>query len=88
VVDLFEGGTLIGSATADQFRTTSYAYNGLNQLVQVTMPTVSGTQVRTFEYSGTDLAWATNPENGTVQYQYDGDGKRPHLADDYTWDKS
>jgi YD repeat-containing protein len=68
--------------------TTTYTYNGLNQLTGVTMYTAAGTQQRSFSYSGTDLASATNPENGTVQYQYDEDGKGPHLADDCTWDKS
>ena len=29
-------------------------------------------QVRTFTWSGQDLASATNPENGTVTYAYDG----------------
>jgi len=30
------------------------------------------TQPRTFQWSGTDLVSATNPENGTVTYTYDG----------------
>ena len=30
------------------------------------------TQVREFEWSGQDLVRATNPENGTVRYTYDG----------------
>ena len=54
---------------------TNYTYNGLNQLVQVSMPRgVSGqtsTQTRTFACSGTDMVAATNPESGTVTYQYD-----------------
>jgi len=29
-------------------------------------------QTRTFNYTGTDLTSTTNPENGTVTYQYDG----------------
>ena len=48
--------------------TTNYAYNGANQLTSVTM----AAQVRTFTWSGQDLASATNPENGTVTYAYDG----------------
>ena len=56
------GGTLV----------TSYAYNGANRLIQVTMPRSNGTQIRTFQWNGTDLTSATNPENGTVTYQYDG----------------
>jgi RHS repeat-associated protein len=51
---------------------TYYTYNGANQLTQVSMPRSNGTQTRTFQWSGTDLVSATNPENGTVTYQYDG----------------
>src|SRR6266480_5309391 len=51
---------------------TNYSYNGANQLVQVLMPRSNGTQTRSFTWSGTDLASATNPENGTVSYTYDG----------------
>src|SRR5207302_6046052 len=50
---------------------TTYTYNATNQLTKVTMLTVSGTQIRTFTWNGTDLASATNPENGTVTYTYD-----------------
>ena len=50
---------------------TNYTYNGLNQLAQVSMPRSNGTQTRTFAYSGLDMVSATNPENGTVTYQYD-----------------
>ena len=51
---------------------TNYTYNSLNQLGQVSMPRSNGTQTRTFGYSGADMVSATNPENGTVTYQYDG----------------
>jgi RHS repeat-associated protein len=51
---------------------TSYTYTALNQLSSVTMPRSNGTQTRTFTYSGTDMVSATNPENGTVAYTYDG----------------
>jgi len=51
---------------------TSYGYKGTNQLTSVTMPRSNGTQTRTFAYSGLDLVSATNPENGTVSYTYDG----------------
>jgi YD repeat-containing protein len=50
---------------------TNYTYNALGQMTQVSMPRSNGTQTRTFNYSGTDLISATNPENGTVSYQYD-----------------
>jgi uncharacterized protein RhaS with RHS repeats len=49
---------------------TSYTYNGLNRLTNVSMLTASGTQTRTFNYNGLDLASATNPENGVVSYTY------------------
>ena len=51
---------------------TTYSYNVLNQLTQVYMPRSNGAQTRTFQWGGTDLVSATNPENGTVTYQYDG----------------
>ena len=50
---------------------TTYAYNAFNQLTGVTMPRGNITQTRSFTWSGSDLASATNPENGTVSYQYD-----------------
>jgi YD repeat-containing protein len=56
---------------------TSYTYNGTNQLLTVSMPrnlSTGGqyTQTRSFQWTGSDLTSATNPENGTVTYQYDG----------------
>jgi len=51
---------------------TNYTYNGANQLVGVSMPRSTGTQTRTFQWSGMDLASATNPENGATTYTYDG----------------
>jgi RHS repeat-associated protein len=59
---------------------TSYTYDMLNHLTQVSMPRkVSGTlqtQTRTFVYNPTTqfLTSATNPESGTVQYTYNSDG--------------
>lgn len=50
---------------------TTYTYDMFNHLIKVTMPRPSGTQTRTFVYSGNDLTSATNPENGTVTYTYD-----------------
>ena len=53
---------------------TTYTYTTLNQLWTVTMPRPVGsntvTQTRTFTYTGAQVASATNPENGTVQYLY------------------
>ena len=50
---------------------TTYTYDMLNHLIKVSMPRPSGTQTRTFVYSGNDLVSTTNPENGTVAYTYD-----------------
>jgi RHS repeat-associated protein len=56
---------------------TSYTYNAMNQLIGVSMPRNlaaggSYTQTRSFAWTGADLVSSTNPENGTVIYQYDG----------------
>jgi YD repeat-containing protein len=59
---------------------TSYTYDPLNHLIQVSMPhNVGGTmvtQTRTFTYDPATqrLVSVTNPENGTVQYTYNADG--------------
>jgi len=59
---------------------TSYTYDQLNHLTQVSMPrnTANGpyTQTRTFVCDPTTqrLTSATNPENGTVSYTYNADG--------------
>ena len=57
--------------------TTTYAYDVLNHLIQVTMPRGGTTQIRSFNYLppsthtvGGDLLSATNPENGTVNHTY------------------
>jgi RHS repeat-associated protein len=49
---------------------TYYTYDAWDNVNQVTMPRPSGTQTRTFTYSGKLLLSATNPENGTVTYTY------------------
>jgi YD repeat-containing protein len=49
---------------------TTYTYDLLNNLSQVSMPRPTGTQTRTFVYNGPYLMSATNPENGTVSYTY------------------
>ena len=51
---------------------TNYSYNAFNQLLSVSMPRPTGTQTRSFAYTGADMTSATNPENGTVTYSYDG----------------
>ena len=58
--------------------TTTYTYDVLNHLTQVSMPRGGNTQTRTFNYNiGTPattvtafLRTAINPENGTVTYGY------------------
>jgi YD repeat-containing protein len=45
----------------------------MGQLRTVTMPRGGTTQVRTFVYNGSLLMSATNPENGTVTYEYNAD---------------
>jgi RHS repeat-associated protein len=55
--------------------TTSYTYDVMNHLTQVSMPRGSHTQTRTFNYTSSNvvggfLLSATNPENGTVTYTY------------------
>ncbi len=51
---------------------TSYTYDALNRLVTVSMPRGASTQTRSFQWTGGDMTSATNPENGTVTYTYDG----------------
>jgi RHS repeat-associated protein len=51
---------------------TTYTYNALDKLTNVSSQTASGTQTRTFNYTGLDLTSETNPENGAVTYTYDG----------------
>ena len=50
---------------------TNYTYDALGHLTGVSMARSNGTQTRTFAYTGADLTSVTNPENGTVTYQYD-----------------
>jgi YD repeat-containing protein len=51
--------------------TTSYTYNWMTQVTDVSMPRGSTTQTRTFVYdTGGRLTSATNPESGTVTYTY------------------
>jgi YD repeat-containing protein len=51
---------------------TNYTYTPANRLTGVSMTRGNVTQTRTFVYSGRDLVSATNPENGTVTYTFDG----------------
>ena len=51
---------------------TTYTYNNANQLTNVSMTRAGVNQTRTFAWTGSDLTQAKNPENGTVNYTYDG----------------
>ena len=53
---------------------TTYSYDLLGHLSTVAMTRSGVTQNRSFSYSGNQLSYATNPENGTVHYTYYGSG--------------
>ncbi len=54
---------------------TTYTYDVLNHLVGVSMPRSTGTQTRSWSYTGNFLMSATNAENGTVSYTYGSNNK-------------
>ena len=54
---------------------TTYTFDLWDNLNTVTMPRPTGTQTRSFTYSGPYLQSATNPENGTVSYTYNSYNK-------------
>lgn len=57
---------------------TSYSYDALNDLTNVTQ----GQQTRTFAYDSLKrLSSAINPESGTVSYQYDNNGNLMQKTD-------
>src|SRR5262249_26581962 len=57
---------------------TSYSYDSLGNLLQVTQ----GSQTRTFAYdSFSRLTSAANPESGTVTYAYDANGNLMEKTD-------
>lgn len=57
---------------------TSYSYDGLDSLVTVNQ----GVQTRTFVYDSLKrLSTATNPESGTISYQYDNNGNLTQKTD-------
>jgi RHS repeat-associated protein len=72
--------TSLGSVAAPA-QATSYTYDALGTLKQVRQGgTIQngqyiGGQTRTFNYSSLSrLTYATNPESGTIEYQYDANG--------------
>ncbi len=66
---------ILGAAGGGSEYVTTYAYDKFGHLVNVNMPRLTGTQNRTFNYSGAFLMSATNPENGTVSYTYNSNQK-------------
>lgn len=50
---------------------STYTYDVQNRLRGVSMTRSTGTQTRSFVYTGNLLTSTTNPENGTVTYTYD-----------------
>jgi YD repeat-containing protein len=61
---------------------TTYTYDRLDHLTNVSMPRPTGTQTRTFAYNNTAfLQSATNPENGTVTYTYDSQKRLSSVVD-------
>ncbi len=62
---------------------TTYTYSEVNQLLNVSMPRGGVTQTRTFVYSATTqrLTTVTNPENGTTNHYYNGDGTLAYKID-------
>jgi YD repeat-containing protein len=62
--------------------TTSYAYDWMKHVSQVTMTRGGTTQNRYFVYSDAGLLTsATNPENGTVTYTYSADNTLQYKHD-------
>ena len=68
---------------------TTYEYDGANNLVRVeqrgTATSSADYRVRTFAYDSlSQLREATNPESGTIKYEYDNDGNLSTRQDDRT----
>jgi RHS repeat-associated protein len=62
--------------------TTSYSYDWMNHVAQVTMTRGATTQVRSFIYNDVGLLTSsTNPENGTVTYFYNADNTLHYKQD-------
>ena len=60
---------------------TTYTYDMVNRLRTVAMPRPTGTQSRSFTYTGALLTSATNPENGTVYNYYNPDNTLNYKID-------
>jgi len=76
-VDEPNSSNSLGPTTAPN-QPTSYTYDGLGNLLTVTQ----GAQTRTFLYNSLSrLTSATNPESGTINYDYYDDGNLHHKTD-------
>lgn len=76
-VDEPDNGGALGSKTSP-VQPTSYTYDALNNLTQVSQ----GAQTRTFNYSSLSrLTSAANPESGTISYGYDNNGNLTSKTD-------
>jgi RHS repeat-associated protein len=60
---------------------TNYTYDIFARLATVSMPRSTGTQSRTFTYTGGLLTAVTNPENGTVNNYYNSDNTLNYKID-------
>jgi len=69
------GGTAAPQGSSGSDLITTYGYDILGNVTSVSMTRGSNTQTRSFTYSGNYLLSATNPENGTVTYTYNGYNK-------------
>ena len=78
---MYGGGAGSGESAAGTL-TTTYTYDWMNHLTGVSMTRGSTTQTRTFVYNEAGLLTsATNPENGTVMYYYNGNDKLQYKHD-------
>jgi RHS repeat-associated protein len=76
-VDEPDAGNSLGSVDTPA-QATSYTYDVLGNLTQVSQ----GAQTRSFSYSSLSrLTSATNPESGTISYQYDANGNLQTKSD-------
>jgi YD repeat-containing protein len=65
------------SSTSGGTLTTSYTYDWMNHVTQVSMPRAGTTKTRSFIYDNAGrLTAATNPENGTVSYGKSSGGRK------------
>jgi RHS repeat-associated protein len=77
-VDEPDASNSLDDASGNPVQPTDYSYDALDDLTQVQQ----GAQTRSFVYDSLKrLTSATNPEGGTLGYQYDADGNLTQKAD-------